>query len=403
MDQPILCDAAVAIADGAIVAVGPAKQIIRDHRSHAVEDLGDVVLLPGLINAHTHLEFSLAECGASAGESFSDWLLNIRSRTPKKVDDAAAWTAGQVCAGAVRSLQFGVTCLGDISQEVRTTRAALAGMARRPRVVSYGEVLGLAKRRFRVDELLGYAIAGEFASPDLRIAITPHAPYTVDRPGYEQCLRIARERNLPLATHLAESDHEREFLESHTGPFQELWARIGMWEEPVETFRGAPIQFAQAIGLLDYPTLLAHVNYCDDDELALLSHGQASVVYCPRTHRYFNHPPHRWREMLAAGINVAVGTDSCASSPNLNIVEELRLLHEIAPDVPAQSMWEMATIRAARAVQMQDEIGSITPGKRADLVAFAVERSHCPLQHVLEDSGAIPCECWMNGERALSS
>src|SRR4051812_27419009 len=253
MDQSILRDAAVAIANGSIVAVGDAKQVIHDHPDYAIEDLGDVVLLPGLVNAHTHLEFSLAECGASAGASFGDWLLNIRARTPKNPDDAAAWTAGQVRAGAEQSLRFGVTCLGDISQEVRTTRAALAAMERRPRVVSYGEVLGLAKRRFRVDELLGYAIDDEFASPLLRIGITPHAPYTVDRSGYEQCLRTARERNLPLATHLAESDREREFLESHAGPFRELWARIGMWEEPVDTFRGSPIHFAQAIGLLNYP------------------------------------------------------------------------------------------------------------------------------------------------------
>ncbi|MBC8108372.1 MAG: amidohydrolase family protein [Anaerolineae bacterium] len=398
MDVPLLRDAAVAIADGVIVAAGDANQVITNHPEYAVEDLGDAVLLPGLVNAHTHLEFSLAECGAGAGASFGDWLLNIRSRTPAKLDDAAAWTAEQVRAGAEQSLRFGVTCLGDISQEVRVTRAALAGMTRKPRVVSYGEVLGLAKRRFRVDELLGYAIDDEFASSMLRIAITPHAPYTVDRPGYERCLRIAREQNLPLATHLAESDREREFLESHAGPFQELWARIGMWEEPVDTFRGSPIAFAQAIGLLDYPTLLAHVNYCDDEELAILSRGWASVVYCPRTHRYFNHPPHRWREMLAAGINVAVGTDSCASSPNLNVIDDLRILHNFAPEVLPHLLWEMATIRGARAVQMHEQVGTITSGKRADLITFDV-RSLDPLGEILETSDARPGHIWIDGQQ----
>src|SRR4051812_36655825 len=110
MDQPLLRDGAVAIARGSIVAVGSSKQVIRDHPSLEVDDLGDVVLLPGLVNAHTHLEFSLAECGGSAGASFGDWLLNIRARTPTKPDDAAAWTAGQVRAGAEQSLRFGVTC-----------------------------------------------------------------------------------------------------------------------------------------------------------------------------------------------------------------------------------------------------------------------------------------------------
>src|SRR5207302_10539659 len=107
---------------------------------------------------------------------------------------------------------------------------------------------------------------------------------------------------------------------------------------------------ANAIGLLDYPTVLAHVNYCDDVDLDLLARGRAGVVYTPRTHAYFGHPPHRWRDMLARGINVAVGTDSCASSPDLNLVDDLRLLHRLAPEVPAQTLWEMATIRGARAI-----------------------------------------------------
>jgi cytosine/adenosine deaminase-related metal-dependent hydrolase len=136
--------------------------------------------------------------------------------------------------------------------------------------------------------------------------------------------------SLPLATHLSEAQEEKTFLESHSGMFRDLWERIGSWEDDVPTFKGSPIAMAQAIGMLDFPTLLAHVNYCDDHELELLTRGRASVVYCPRTHRYFGHPPHRWREMLARGINVAVGSDSCASSPDLNLVDDLRLLPAIS-------------------------------------------------------------------------
>src|SRR5205823_6508560 len=121
------------------------------------------------------------------------------------------------------------------------------------------------------------------------------------------------DRDLPLAIHLAEIPEEREFLRSHTGPLREMWQRLGHWEDFPGTFAGSPVAFAKMLGLLDYPTLLAHVNDCDDDDLALLARGKASVVYCPRTHRYFERPPHRWREMLAAGINVTIGTDSCAS------------------------------------------------------------------------------------------
>ena len=109
---------------------------------------------------------------------------------------------------------------------------------------------------------------------------------------------------MPLATHLAETPDEATFLADHTGPFRDLWSYIGAWDQDVPSFAGGAIRFAKATGLLDYPTLLAHVNYCDDAEMELLAQSKASVVYCPRTHAYFAHPPHRFREMLASGINV---------------------------------------------------------------------------------------------------
>jgi len=175
-----------------------------------------------------------------------------------------------------------------------------------------------------------------------------------------------------------------------------LWNTIGQWADGVETFPAGPIDFANEIGLLDYPaTLLAHVNYCDDRELELLARGRASVVYCPRTHKFFNHPPHRWREMLSRGINVAVGTDSCASSPDLNIVDDLRLLREIAPEFPAEQLWQMATMRAAKAIQMDDVVGSLTPGKAADVVAFEAKTDD-PLAEILE-AARLPHQLWIGG------
>src|SRR5205814_2099478 len=147
-----------------------------------------------------------------------------------------------------------------------------------------------------------------------------------------------------------------------------LWNMLGLWADPVETFRGSPIEFAKSVGVLDEPTLLAHVNYCDDAELATLSRGRASVVYCPRTHAYFGLPPHRWRDMLAAGINVALGTDSRASSPDLNLLDDLRLLHRLGPEVAPQTLWHLATLNAARALGVDACTGSLTPGKAADLV-----------------------------------
>ena len=133
------------------------------------------------------------------------------------------------------------------------------------------------------------------------------------------------------------------------------------------------------LGYLAYPkTLLAHVNYCEDDELQLLANGRASVVYCPRTHAYFGHPPHRWREMLAMGINVAVGTDSRGSSPNLNLVDDLRLLHRLAPEVSPERIWEMGTTHSATAIGCAESCGTLAV-RRARMWQFSQQtaKSRC--------------------------
>src|SRR6185295_1088498 len=161
------------------------------------------------------------------------------------------------------------------------------------------------------------------------------------------------------------------------------------------------IRLAKSLGLLDYPTLLAHVNYCDDQELSLLAAGQASVIYNPRTHHYFNHPPHRWQEMLAKGITVALGTDSTASSGDLNLVEDLRLLRRIAPDHDPHNLWELVTTNAARALGLDKILGSLAPNKLADLAIFPAQGPD-PLRYILNNS-INPTQLWIGGTRASAS
>jgi cytosine/adenosine deaminase-related metal-dependent hydrolase len=265
------------------------------------------------------------------------------------------------------------------------------------RVTSYGEIQAMARRRNLLSERFAVATDISMESEWLRIGITPHAPYTVEAEGYTKCLAFAREQDRPFATHLAETSDEGNFLENHAGPFRDLWEiGVNAWDDQVGRFVGGPIRFAQKLGLFDYPSLLAHVNYCDDAELAILAKGKASVVYCPRTHRYFGHPPHRWREMLASGINVAVGTDSCASSPDLNLVDDLRLLRKIAPEISPEIIWEMATLRGARAIGAEQNVGSLSMGKAADAVVFPIKTGE-PLLEILE-STVQPTAVWIAGE-----
>jgi cytosine/adenosine deaminase-related metal-dependent hydrolase len=389
MDAPMIRDGAVAFEGDRILDVGAADAIERRYPRAAVDDIGAAVLLPGLVNAHTHLELSNCRAGERPPGTFVDWVLSLRPQ----IGSMEVATL----EGISQSIHAGVTCLGDISQQPGITRPIIA---KHPiRCVSFGEIIAMAARRYRYDELLPAAMETTVGATNIRNGLSPHAPYTVELPFYQRLLEISRTRALPLATHLAELPEEAAFLSAHTGMFRDLWETLGWWDHSVQTHPGPPIRFAKDVGLLDAPTLLAHVNYCDDTDLKLLAGGRASVVYCPRTHRYFGHPPHRWRDMLAAGINVAVGTDSCASSPDLDLVDDLRLLRQIAPDVPAAILWEMATIRGARALTWEADLGSIAPTKLADFCAFAVSGRN-PLEEILQQQ--IPAAgVWVGGERLI--
>jgi aminodeoxyfutalosine deaminase len=393
MDGPPIRDGAVVFERGGILEVGTARELVARHPGASVEDRADCTLLPGLINAHTHLELSEFACG-EAPASFVDWLCRLVPRGTVDAQAIRQSVARSVPVGVAQCLRFGVTSVGDISRHCTLSRPLLQNGPLR--VVSYGEVQAMAQRRGLLGERLATAADEQFESPWLKTAITPHAPYSVEVDGYRRCVELAKSRALPIATHLAETSSEAIFLAGHAGPFRGLWDALNAWDEDVPRWAGGPIRLAEAIGLLAYErSVLAHVNYCDDAELEILARGKASVVCCPRTHAFFGHPPHRWRQMLARGINVAVGTDSCASSPDLNLVEELRLLRRIAPETQVETIWKMATVNAANALDMEGRIGGLWRGAAADFVLFAGAPER-PLESIL-DQGSNVREVWVDG------
>lgn len=394
MTAPPIREGALVIVGDRITTLGASKDLAAAHPDAQVIDRSDCTILPGLVNAHTHLELSEFRCG-QAPASFVDWIMQLVPRGKATAESVAASVARSIPLGVAQCLRFGTTAVGDISRHCSVSRPLLRNGPLR--ILSFGEVQAMAQRRVLLEERIATVIDDTFASASLRIGLSPHAPYSIEPGGYRRCLEVARGRSLPLATHLAETRDEAAFLSDHAGPFRELWEHIGAWDGNVPKFSGGPIRLAASLGLLDYATLLAHVNWCDDQELALLSNGKASIVYCPRTHAFFHHPPHRWREMLSAGINVAIGTDSCASSPDLNLVEELRLVRRIAPDLPALELWKMVTTRGARAIEMDSQAGCLAAARRADMVLFATSADD-PFASIL-DENLLPAEIWIGGRR----
>ena len=387
----VLPDAAVLMIDGRIAAVGSADSLRKQHPQAAVEDAGDCILLPGLINAHTHLELTYLTPPPLPAGGFADWLRMIIQMG--QADDAVIRAAVQ--AGIEQCIRFGVTTVADITRHVSTSRAILhAGPLM---TISFGEVIALAKRRGLLEARIAAALDPSLTSDRLRLGLSPHAPYTVELAGYIRCVEAAQQADVPLATHLGETEEETVFLGEHRGPLRKLWEDLGAWDSDVPRFQGGPIRCADHVGLLQRRSLLAHVNYCDDEELQILANGNASVIYCPRTHAYFGHRPHRWREMLAAGVNVAIGTDSTASSPDLNLVDDLRLARKIAPDLPAPEIWSLATTRAATALNLPD-VGQIEKNYRADLIAFPAVGPD-PLEQILQQK-VLPTHTWLAARRA---
>jgi cytosine/adenosine deaminase-related metal-dependent hydrolase len=394
MDRPIIGDGAVVIDRGRVASAGEAVKVARDFPTAEHHDLGGSVLTPGLINAHAHLELcDTPRPGERWEGSFADWLIEVIKTAPP--DGDAARVRRAVATGVEQCLRFGVTTVGDITRQPRLTRPLLRDAPLR--VVSFGEVQGMARRRNVFEPRLAAAADRTHEGGRLRVGVSPHAPYSVERWGYQRCVDLARASGLPLSTHLAESADERPFLADHSGPLRRIWDFLQAWGDDVPRFAGGPVRLAHAVGLLDVPAVLAHVNYCDDDELELLARGRASVAYCPRTHAYFGHAPHRWRDMLAAGVNVALGTDSLASSPDLNVLDDLRVLRRLAPDIPAADVWPLVTTRAAQALGMTAHVGSLTPGKKADITCFPDPGTDRPLDALLHEP-VLPTRVWIGGE-----
>ncbi|HEX8324831.1 MAG TPA: amidohydrolase family protein [Tepidisphaeraceae bacterium] len=392
----VIDDGCVVVDNGRIAAVGPTRDL---KPSHVDVDI-DGLLTPGLTNAHTHLELTNVPRPPTPG-TFQDWLLTTMAsiRRPD-VESFNRKRADAVREGVAQCLKFGVTFVGDITQNVDVVRPLLA--ASPLRAISYGECLGLGPRRERFDALMRQACDPATAAANVEIGTSPHAPYTVDADGYRRCTsgRDGERRN-GWTTHVAETPDESAFIARRGGAFADLYRALGFDPGPGDGFAGSPVQWLYRHTRGTAGGLLAHVNYCSDADIDLIAQRRGAVVWCPRTHAYFGHPPHRWRDMMAAGVTVCVGTDSCASSPDLNVMDDVRLVRRQSPDVDAATLWSLVTTAASLALRgaTLDRIqpsGSLTVGEQADLVAWPT-RSGDPLAEVLETPGLHPSDVWIAG------
>jgi cytosine/adenosine deaminase-related metal-dependent hydrolase len=379
----------VTIAGDRIVAVG-------ENRSGGpAVDLGDVAILPGLINPHTHLELShLAEPLGHAGMPFPDWITEVvcRRRTAATAPDTG--TEGDIQAARMAGLQqclaHGVTTVGDI------VTAEWDDVSWHPFPVTwyaFREMLGHTAeyRTLQLDQARRH-LRQVTAAAGIHAGLSPHAPYTAGRELVAMACRLSRERSVPLAMHLAESREELQLLATGGGPMRDMLEHLNVWNS--DRFPGG-CQPRDYLEILDsaHRCLVIHGNYLRADDWGFLAQRaeRMAVVYCPRTHHYFRHEPYPLADMLRRGVCVVVGTDSLASNPDLSLLEELRFVARVHPHVAPAQILRMGTIDAAVVLGCQDEVGSLEPGKRADLTIIRVDHSQAadPCAAILHADGAV--------------
>ena len=389
VDQPPIPDGIVVIDAGRIVAVGTARPDVE------VEDLGNVAILPGFVNPHTHLEFSdLEQPLGQPGMPFPAWIRAViahRGSLAGNSDQA-------IRKGLAESITAGVTTLGEIATSDAWHAASDTNAAE---MVIFRELLGLKSDRKDAltqvaqahCEQLPTALASE---PDgtarQYLGLSPHAPYTVHPRVLQRAMRLSRERRFPIAMHLAESREEVQLLQSQDGPFLDLLRDLNAWEPEAIPAGTRPLDYLAMLAPA-FRSLVIHGNYLDDEEMFFLASRaeRMSLIYCPRTHAYFQHAPYPLARLLEMGISVAVGTDSRATNPDLSLLAELRFVAARHPSIPLDDVLALGTLDAARALGVDAWVGSLSPGKWANLAVVALPDSEArdPHELLLHSSGPV--------------
>jgi len=374
----VLEDAAVAVDNSMIVGVGSRTEVLARFPDSRIEDFGQAAILPGFVNAHSHLELTIMRGFLEREEhDFFAWLRKLTlarmAMTPEDLLVSAT-------CGAIEAARAGITCLADASSAASEAMKALRQVGLRGIVYqeSFGPDPGLATEN--VAKLREQIAASRAHESDLvRVGVSPHSPYTVSAPQLDLISRLAVDERLPLMMHAAESRAEQAFMFEGTGTFAEgLKARGIEWQAPgVST-----IQYLARHGILQTKPLLAHCINVDDVDLDLIQRNGAGIAHCPKSNAKLGHGSAPFAKFLEQRINVGLGSDSVASNNTCDLLEEARFATLLArlcssnsPQTPEQALFA-ATLGGARALGLDTEIGAVAEGMQADIAVISLDGAH---------------------------
>ena len=306
-------------------------------------DLGDVVLLPGLINAHCHFDYTHFAGRVPYRGRFTDWIHDI---VALKAQQTLPEFSTGIQAGIKLALETGTTTVVNIE----SFPELITQIPQTPlRVIWCPELIDLNQI---IHDL-----------PVVGGGLSPHAPYTASGALYRQCAKTGRF----VTTHVAESLDEDEMFRQGRGPLYDACRSLG--RPMTDCGHSGPVELLHNYGVLGNSCLAVHANYLSDSDVQLLAATGTSVVHCPKTHHFFERATAPLVRLLQAGVNVCLGTDSLASNNSLNLFEEMRELARVFPQLLPDQILALATTQAARALQLSAPLGRIAVGAAADLIA----------------------------------
>ncbi len=369
MVSPPLRHGAVRVEDGQITAVGPASELPPQPGEPVVE-LGASTLLPGLINAHCHLDYTKFRGSISAGHSFTEWIKTInalrRSFGPSDYLEA-------IGEGFELLEEGGVTTVANIE-----ALPELLPLLPVPplRTWWFLELIDV-RQRISGDETLMGALSFFETHPEWLggFGLSPHAPYTASIDLYRLARQAGDNHGMLSTTHIAESVEEHEMFNHGSGPLYDFLAEMG--RDNSDCGQGSAVSHLIEHGVIGDNCIIAHLNYLQDYDYELVARSGASVVHCPKCHAYFGHAPFPLKALRAHGVNVCLGTDSLASNNSLDMRSEMREVQQVH-GLTDRDVLEMATLHGARALGQAGRLGELSPGSMADLVAFSHETGEAP-------------------------
>jgi len=381
MDGPPIENGAVATSENRIYDVGPFGEI-KARNSGEIVDLGEQALLPGLINAHCHLDYTCLRGKIPPQKSFADW---IRAINAAKVRLSEEDYVASINEGFAEAKRFGTTTIANLAAYPEL----IAKIDEPIRTWWFAELIDV-RNSDRANEMVDLAIESLRSKENWGLA--PHALFTASRKLFRYCEELARRENILLTTHLAESREEMSMFHNESGPLYEFLKSIGRdmsdcgCETPLEKFVGALGDRA-----LPQKWIIAHLNELTESDFDLLARSTRKfhVVHSPRSHGYFAHSPFPFERMRSLGFNICLGTDSLASNENLSLFAEMRAFQRNEPSVSPAEIFEMVTVNAALALNQQNALGWIRPGFHVDLISIPCSGSTNVFEEIIAFDSAV--------------